>query len=90
MTELHPDIILLDIGLSKLNGIEAAQRIRILSPESKIIFVSQESRTNVMQAALASGARGYVVKQKAGSEPLMAVNAVIRGEIYNSILRKSP
>ena len=80
--ELQPDLILLDIGLPKLNGIEAARRIRKLSPQSKILFVSQESSTAVVQGALATGARGYVVKMDAGSELLTAVDAVLRGERF--------
>ena len=75
-------MILLDIGLPKLNGIEAARRIRKLSPQSKILFVSQESSADVVQEALATGARGYVVKTDAGSELLTAVDAVLRGERF--------
>ena len=74
--ELRPDLVVLDIGLPTLNGIEAARRIRKLSPESKILFVSQESSADVVQEALSSGALGYVVKAHAGSELLAAVDAV--------------
>ena len=56
--ELQPDVILLDVGLPALNGIEAARRIRKLSPESKILFVSQETSTDVVQEALGVGAQG--------------------------------
>jgi len=75
--ELKPDLILLDIGLPALNGIEAARRIRKLVPEAKIIFVSQESSADVVQEALSLGASGYVVKARAGSELLAAVEAVL-------------
>ena len=80
--ELRPDLILLDIGLPSLNGIEAARRIRKVSPESKILFISQESSADVVQAALGLGALGYVVKTDAGTELLEAVNAVLRGEMF--------
>ena len=80
--QLQPDLILLDIGLPTLNGIEAARRIRKLSPRSKILFVSQESSTDVVQAALGTGAHGYVVKTDARSELLNAVNAVLRGDRF--------
>jgi len=79
--ELQPDLIVLDIGLPSLNGIEAARRIRKLSPKSKILFVSQESSDDLVQEALALGA-GYVVKADAGSELLEGVNAVLRGDRF--------
>jgi DNA-binding NarL/FixJ family response regulator len=80
--ELQPDLILLDIGLPGLNGIEAARRIRKLSPESKIIFVTQESSEDVIEEALSSGAMGYVVKAEAASELLAAVKAVCQGRQF--------
>ncbi len=79
---LQPDLILLDIGLPKLNGIEAARRIRELAPRSKIIFCSQESSVDVVEAAFSAGASGYVVKVDAGSELLNAVDVVLRGEQF--------
>ena len=77
---LQPDLVLLDIGLPKLNGIEAARRIRELAPRSKILFVSQESSVDIVQAAFSVGASGYVVKMDAGRELPLAVKAVLRGE----------
>jgi DNA-binding response OmpR family regulator len=77
--QVQPDLIVLDIGLPSLNGIEAARQIRKVSPKSKILFVSQESSIEVVQEALGTGARGYVVKTDAGSELLEAVDAVLRG-----------
>jgi DNA-binding NarL/FixJ family response regulator len=82
--ELQPDLILLDIGLPTLNGIEAARRIRKLSPKSKILFVSQESSADVVQEALRLGASGYVIKVHAGSELLAAVEAVLEGRQFVS------
>jgi DNA-binding NarL/FixJ family response regulator len=73
--ELQPDLILLDIGLPRLNGIEAARRIRKLSPMSRILFMSQESSADVVQVALNLGAVGYIAKVDAGSELLAAVEA---------------
>ena len=77
--ELQPDLIVLDIGLPTLSGIEAARRIRKLSPRSKIIFLTQESSADVVREALNLGAKGYVLKANAGSELLAAVQAVRRG-----------
>jgi DNA-binding NarL/FixJ family response regulator len=82
--ELRPGLIVLDIGLPTLNGIEAARQIRKISPESKILFVSQESYADVVQEALALGALGYVVKAHAGSELLAAVGAVLGDRQYIS------
>jgi DNA-binding NarL/FixJ family response regulator len=82
--ELQPDLILLDIGLPTLNGIDAARRIRKVAPKSKILFVSQESSPDVVEEALALGALGYVVKTRAGSELLAAVEAVRRGRQFVS------
>jgi DNA-binding NarL/FixJ family response regulator len=82
--ELRPDLILLDIGLPTLNGIEAARRIRTLSPESKMLFLSQESSADVVQEALGVGALGYVLKAHAGSELLAAVDAVLQGNQFVS------
>jgi len=82
--ELQPDLILLDIGLPSLNGIEVARQIRKLSPESKILFVSQESSADVVRGALGTGAQGYVVKSDARRELLEGVNAVLRGERFVS------
>jgi DNA-binding NarL/FixJ family response regulator len=77
--ELQPDLILFDVGLPKLNGIEAARRIRTVSPESKILFVSQESSADVVQEALRLGALGYVAKTQAGIDLLAAVEAICQG-----------
>jgi DNA-binding NarL/FixJ family response regulator len=82
--ELKPDLILLDIGLPTLNGLEAARQIRKLVPESKIIFLSLESSADVVQEALRIGARGYVVKVVAATGLLTAVEAVISGKRYVS------
>src|SRR5215831_17301054 len=80
--QLQPDLILLDVGLPSLNGIEAARRIRKLSPNSKLLFVTQELSPDVVQAALETGACGYVVKVDAGKELLPAVDSALRGERF--------
>jgi DNA-binding NarL/FixJ family response regulator len=80
--KFQPDLILLDIGLPKLNGIEAARRICKFSPKSKILFVSQESSPYVIQEALRVGALGYVVKLDVVRELSEAVDAVLQGRIF--------
>ena len=81
---LQPDLILLDVGLPKLNGIEAARRIRNTAPESKILFLSQESDLAVARAALSAGGHGYVVKSDAEDDLITAIEAVMKGKRYLS------
>ena len=76
--ELKPDLILLDIGLPKLNGIEAARQIRRLSANSKIIFLSQNNSPDIVKEALSTGARAFVFKTEAATRLLPAVDAVLR------------
>lgn len=82
--ELKPDLILMDIGLPTLNGIEAARRIRRSIPDSKIVFLSQESSPAAVQEALNLGALGYVVKARAGMELINAMDAVRQGRRFIS------
>ncbi len=81
---LKPDLILLDIGLPKLNGIEAARRIQQLSPSSKIIFLSQNNDLDIVRAALSTGARGYVRKTDVKKELFPAMDAILRGKQFVS------
>lgn len=82
--EFRPDLILLDIGLPNLNGIEAARQILKLVPDSKIIFLTQESSPDVAQEAFNLGARGYVVKANARIDLAVAVRAVLEGRQFVS------
>jgi DNA-binding NarL/FixJ family response regulator len=76
--ELRPDLILLDIGLPHINGIEAARRIRQVSPSSKIVFLTMDNDADTVQAALSTGAQGFVYKMRAQSELLPAIELVLR------------
>jgi len=80
--QLQPDLILLDIGLPRLNGLDAACLIRKVSPQSKILFVSQESSAEIVQEAFRIGAHGYVVKADMMTDLLAAVDAVLRGDRF--------
>ena len=84
--ELRPDLILLEIGLPNLNGIEAARKMRRLVPESKIIFLTQEPSAHVVEEALSLGARGYVTKIKAQVDLFAAVEAALLGMTFVSNL----
>jgi len=82
--ELHPDLILMDIGLPGLNGIEAARRIRELAPRSRIVFLTQEGSSEVVEEALSSGALGYVLKPRVATDLFPAVAAVLEGKQFVS------
>lgn len=78
--ELRPDLILLDIGLPNLNGIEAARQIRQVSPNSKIVILTVDNSPDVERAALSAGAHGFVHKGCARSDLIPVIDAVLRGE----------
>jgi DNA-binding NarL/FixJ family response regulator len=82
--EFELDLVLLDIGLPNLNGIDVARKIRELAPQRRILLISQESSADVVREALSTGASGYVAKTDAGSELVTAINAVLRGEKFVS------
>lgn len=82
--ELRPDLILMDIGLPNLNGLEAARRIRQFLPLTKVVFLTGESDLEVVQEALSIGACGFVAKGQAGSELLAGLEVVLRGEPFVS------
>jgi DNA-binding NarL/FixJ family response regulator len=83
-TELKPDLILMDIGIPTINGIEAARRILEVLPETKILFVTENRSTEIAEQALRIGASGYVVKSNAANELLPAVEAVLQGKRFVS------
>ncbi len=82
--ELRPDLILLDLSLPSMNGIEAARRILTLVPESKIIFLSQETSADIVQEAMRVGSSGYVFKTHAAVDLLPAIDAVLSGKRFVS------
>jgi DNA-binding NarL/FixJ family response regulator len=77
-SELQPDIVVLDITLPRLNGIEAAKMIRQKSPKSRIVFLTHDNDSDVMKAALGVGQTTYVPKAKAASRLCQAVAASLR------------
>jgi DNA-binding NarL/FixJ family response regulator len=81
---LQPDVILLDIGLPGINGIEAARQIGEIANKARIIFLTQESAPEVVQEAFNLGAWGYITKAQAGTELLPAVEVVSRGERFTN------
>ena len=77
-TKLHPDLVLLDIGMPVMNGLDAADTIRQVSPRSRIVFLTQEDDADIRDAALEAGAHGYVLKMNAASQLLSTIAAVLR------------
>ncbi|MBL8100681.1 MAG: response regulator transcription factor [Anaerolineales bacterium] len=83
LTIVHkPDVLVLDIMMPRLNGIQAAEQIRALKLPVKILFVSMYSDAGLVRQALQTGAKGYVLKTSAGEELLQAIRAVAKGETY--------
>lgn len=79
-----PDLIVLDIGMPELNGIEAARQLARLVPDTRIVFLSQQSDLAYLHAAFATGALGYVSKQASSRQLLTAVDAALANETYIS------
>jgi DNA-binding NarL/FixJ family response regulator len=82
--ELKPDLILLDIGLPRLNGLAAAGQIRTLVPDAILLFVSLESSPVAVREALRLGALGYVHKMRAQMDLLPAIESVLAGKQFVS------
>jgi DNA-binding NarL/FixJ family response regulator len=82
--ELQPDLILLDISLPKLNGIEMARKVRNLVPKAKILFLSSNADPDVVRAAFCAGGAGYVLKVDAGAALLAGMEAVLLGRQFVS------
>ncbi len=88
--ELNPDLILLDVSLPTVNGVEAAARIHTIAPNAKVVFLTQHDSPDFVMAAMRAGALGYVLKVDAGNELLQAAMAAFRGEQYlSSGIRRS-
>jgi DNA-binding NarL/FixJ family response regulator len=79
---LTPDVIVADIGMPLLNGLDAANRVRQRLPNVKVIFLTMQDDPNLAAAALELGSAGFVLKHSAGSELLTAIDHVLHGESY--------
>ncbi len=79
---LKPDVILLDISLPLLNGIDAARAVKKAFPEVKIVFVTMHSDPNYVDEAFRAGGSGYVLKRSAASELVTAIGEVLAGRNY--------
>ncbi len=78
--ELHPDVVLMDIGMPRLNGLEATRQIKHDCPEVAVLILTMHDNEEYLRQVLAAGASGYVLKRAAASELVAAIRAVHRGE----------
>lgn len=79
---LRPDVIVIDIGMPELNGIEAARRLSKSLPSAKLVFVTQQLDPAYLHAAFSAGAKAYVAKQSAGKELVHAIHMALRDNYY--------
>ena len=79
---LKPDVVVLDVGMPELNGIETANRLAKILPSTKIVFVTQQLAPAYLHAAFAAGARGYVAKQSASNELIAAIRMALEDRYY--------
>ena len=87
--KLKPDIILLDISMPQLNGVDAARRLHDIVPSAKVIFVTMHADATYVAGAFRAGASGYVLKRCASMELLNAVHEVLKGRTYvTPLIRK--
>jgi DNA-binding NarL/FixJ family response regulator len=82
--DLQPDLVVLDIGLPKMSGMEAAAHIRIVAPQAKLIFISLETCSFVVQEAFRLGAHGYIYKLRGLADLVPAIEAVRAGKYFVS------
>ncbi|MFN3742477.1 MAG: response regulator [Anaerolineales bacterium] len=79
---LQPDLILLDLSMPSLNGLDALPALRKLAPQAKILILTMYDDPHYLRTALRQGANGYVLKKAADSELISAIRAVLRGDMY--------
>ena len=87
---LRPDLIVLDIGMPELNGVEAARQLTVQLPSTLLVVVTQQLDPDYLRAAFQAGVRGYVAKQSASTELLLAINLVLQGGYYITPLVPAP
>jgi DNA-binding NarL/FixJ family response regulator len=82
VVDLQPQVVIMDISMPRLNGIEAAKKLKKLLPEVKLIFVTMHAETVYVNEAFRAGASGYLLKQSAATELAQAVQSVLNGNFY--------
>jgi DNA-binding NarL/FixJ family response regulator len=87
--DLTPDVMVLDVTMPRMNGLEACRLLRRQSPALEILFVTQHDSPQMMREALEAGARGYVVKSNAARDLLAAVEAVSQHRVFTALNERS-
>jgi DNA-binding NarL/FixJ family response regulator len=87
--EMQPDVVVLDVTMPRMNGIEACRIMKQTNPEIEILFVTQHDSPQMLREALAAGARGYVVKSNLARDLVEAVEAVSRHHEFTALARNS-
>jgi DNA-binding NarL/FixJ family response regulator len=87
---LKPDVVVLDVSMPKMDGLEACRRIRKNAPKSEILIVTQHDSSQMLREAVSAGARGYVVKSDAARDLLAAVDAVSQHRFFTAQNRGRP
>jgi len=82
---LSPDVMVLDVTMPRMNGLEACRLLRRQSPDLEVLFVTQHDSPQMMREALEAGARGYVVKSNAARDLLAAVEAVSQHRVFTAL-----
>ena len=81
-TQLQPDVVILDIGMPRMNGLDATPLILAAAPQSEVLIYTMCCSEQIMQTALAAGARGYVLKSDEGRNLLAAVEALSKHSTF--------
>jgi DNA-binding NarL/FixJ family response regulator len=82
--KLNPAVVLMDVGLPNVSGIEVARQIRMWAPEVKVIFLSEQNDPEVVAAAMYTGASGYVLKYEATRDLVPSIHAALRNKTFVS------
>jgi DNA-binding NarL/FixJ family response regulator len=87
---LHPNVMVLDVTMPKLNGLEVCRLAKQRMPDLEILFVTQHESAQMMREALAAGAKGYVVKSNAARDLLDAIEVVSQHRVFTALTRPDP